>query len=52
MRWLEETENVICLGDEVRKARLRWFGHEEKDGEHCGWLRVAGRRHEGDLWMW
>ena len=25
--------HVRCLGEEVRKARLRWFGHVQRDDE-------------------
>lgn len=56
MDWIRneelQTENVICLADEVRKAGLRRFGRGEKDIEQCGWLIVAGRRPGGNVWMW
>lgn len=28
------TEHVRGVSDEAREARVRWFGHAEKDGEY------------------
>lgn len=45
------TEHVRDVSDEAREARVRWFGHAEKDGEYIergGWkwhtCRRTGRR--------
>ena len=50
------TTRVRRLGDKVREARLRWFGHVQRtDSEYIGRrmikMELPGRRQRGDLWM-
>ena len=45
------------FGDEVREARLRWFGHvQRRNTEYIGRrmleMELPGKRQGGDSWMW
>ncbi|KAK3552128.1 hypothetical protein QTP86_001363 [Hemibagrus guttatus] len=45
--YIRGTAHVGRLGDKVREARLRWFGHvqrREMDGETLAWLDCHGSR--------
>ncbi|KAF7651093.1 hypothetical protein LDENG_00116160 [Lucifuga dentata] len=49
--YIRGTAHVRCFGDKVREARLRWFGHVQRDSEHIGRrmlrLELPGRRPRG-----
>ena len=50
------TTQVRRLGDKVREARLRWFGHvQRRNSEYIGRrmikMELPGRRQRGDLRM-
>ncbi|MCJ8740952.1 hypothetical protein PDJAM_G00064870 [Pangasius djambal] len=50
--YIRGTAHVGCLGDEVREARLRWFGHvQRRESEYIGRrmldMELPGRRRRG-----
>ncbi|KAK3548096.1 hypothetical protein QTP70_004523 [Hemibagrus guttatus] len=50
--YVRGTAHVGCLGDKVREARLRWFGHvQRKESEYIGRrmldMELPGRRQRG-----
>ncbi|KAK3563338.1 hypothetical protein QTP86_021817, partial [Hemibagrus guttatus] len=50
--YIRGTAHVGCLGDKVREARLRWFGHvQRRESEYIGRrmldMKLPGRRQRG-----
>ncbi|KAK3542048.1 hypothetical protein QTP86_011348 [Hemibagrus guttatus] len=49
--YIRGTAHVGCLGDKVREARLRWFGHVQRRENTTASVRISACLADISSWM-